>query len=131
MGVSAQACYESNVESGLTSFAVCANCHRKRYDQTVVLSVIFLESKLSANDVCQLDKPGNEALLRAQKILIEKGLFDSHLVDQAYNQYGPARSRSRAAIAWGTLQFATQVSNFLVVDGIILLTTCPASTNST
>lgn len=88
------------------------------------------KSRPLANDICQLDKPGNEALLRAQRILIDKGLFDSHLVDQAYSQYGPARSRSRAAIAWGTLQFATQVSNFLVLDGVISLSTCLASTNS-
>lgn len=60
-----------------------------------------------ANDLRQLDKLGNEALLRAQRILIDKGLFNPHRVDEAYSQHGPARSRSRAAVAWGMLQFVT------------------------
>jgi hypothetical protein len=63
--------------------------------------------RIPANKICQFDKNGKESLLRAQQILLDKGLFDSRCVDQAYNRCDPATSRTRAAVAWGVLQLAS------------------------
>jgi len=45
--------------------------------------------------------------MRAQQILLDKGLFDARLVGQCYDHYGPHGSRIRAGVAWGVLHFAT------------------------
>jgi len=44
--------------------------------------------------------------MRAQNILLEKGLFDPLLVDQVYDDDRSA-SKLRAGVAWGILQLAT------------------------
>lgn len=80
---------------------------------------------------CQLDKQGNEILLRAQTVLLKHGLFDPLLVDQVYNNDGPARSKVRAGVAWGVLQFATYVFMCFVLGDTRELTSCPALLNFT
>jgi hypothetical protein len=47
--------------------------------------------------------------MRSQDILLSKGLFDPHLVDQAYNHSGSAGYRLRAGIAWGMFNFVVYV----------------------
>jgi hypothetical protein len=45
--------------------------------------------------------------MRSQQILLDRGLFDARLVDQAYNYGSTAKHELRAGIAWGMLNFVT------------------------
>ena len=93
--------------------------------------VCIARKRAYADATCQLDKQGNEILLRAQKVLLGKGLFDPLLVDKIYNNGGRARSKVRAGVAWGVLQFATYVSMCFVPGNTRELTSCPALLNFT
>ena len=90
------------------STAVCIHLSQKQTrPRGHCVKDLYDQMRISANEICQFDKHGKESLLRAQQILLDKGLFDSRSVDEAYKRYDPATYRARAAVAWGVLQLAS------------------------
>lgn len=75
-------------------------------------------------------------LFRAQQILLDKGLFDPHLADRAYNHEGPAKSRPRAGLAWEMLSYpqvhmfssALRARSLTKMPSIMELCTTPSPT---
>ncbi|KAM0717551.1 hypothetical protein Q7P37_007403 [Cladosporium fusiforme] len=55
------------------------------------------------------DKVGREALMRAQRILMKRGLYDPRMTDEVYGDMDTWKARTRSQIAWGMLDYVTYV----------------------